>query len=95
MSGCFLNIILDPIFVLARGDWIWGAAGAGCATFLSNCVACAYFFVLLAVRRKSTFISISPAEIYDGERIVLSVFAVGIPASIQNLLNVTGMTISE
>ena len=27
------------------------------------------------------------------KRIVLSVFAVGIPASIQNLLNVTGMTI--
>ena len=32
-----------------------GAAGAGCATFLSNCVACLYFFVLLFVRRGRTY----------------------------------------
>lgn len=92
MSGCFLNMILDPIFILPWGLNM-GAAGAGCATFLSNCVACAYFFILLAVRRKSTFISISPRKFSLEKRIVLSVFAVGIPAAIQNLLNVTGMTI--
>lgn len=92
MSGCFLNMILDPIFILPWGLNM-GAAGAGCATFLSNCVACAYFFILLAARRKSTFISISPRKFSLEKRIVLSVFAVGIPAAIQNLLNVTGMTI--
>ena len=92
MSGCFLNIILDPIFVLPWGLDM-GAAGAGCATFISNCVACCYFFVLLAARRKNTYISVSPRKFTLEKRIVLSVFAVGIPASIQNLLNVTGMTI--
>lgn len=51
------------------------------------------FFVLLAVRRKSTYISISPRKFTLEKRIALSVFAVGIPAAIQNLLNVTGMTI--
>ena len=44
MSGCLLNIVLDPIFIMPWGLDM-GAAGAGCATFLSNCVACCYFFV--------------------------------------------------
>ena len=73
MSGCFLNILLDPIFILPWGLNM-GAEGAGLATFLSNCVACLYFFVLLYVKRGRTY-------------------AVGIPASIQNLLNVTGMSV--
>lgn len=42
MSGCLLNIILDPIFILPWG-FDMGAAGAGLATFLSNCAACVYF----------------------------------------------------
>ena len=36
MSGCILNIILDPIFILPQ-FLNMGAAGAGLATFLSNC----------------------------------------------------------
>lgn len=42
MSGCVLNILLDPVFIMPWGLGM-GAAGAGLATFLSNCVACAYF----------------------------------------------------
>ena len=53
MSGCLLNILLDPIFILPRGLDM-GAAGAGAATFLSNCAACAYFFVLLFLKRGNT-----------------------------------------
>ena len=92
MSGCFLNIILDPIFILPWGLNL-GAAGAGCATFLSNCVACLYFFVLLFVRRGRTYVCISPRQFRPTVRIVRSVCGVGVPASIQNLLNVTGMTV--
>ncbi len=92
MSGCILNIILDPIFILPRGLNM-GAAGAGLATFLSNCAACGYFFVLLYVKRKSTYVCINPKKFSLRRNIVLGVCAVGIPASIQNLLNVTGMTI--
>ena len=54
MSGCALNIVLDPIFILPWGLDM-GAAGAGLATFLSNCFACLYFFVLLFVRRGRTY----------------------------------------
>lgn len=92
MSGCLLNIVLDPIFILPWGLDM-GAAGAGLATFLSNCVACAYFFVLLYIRRNTTCVCIRPDKFCLRRAIVLGVCGVGIPASIQNLLNVTGMTI--
>lgn len=92
MSGCLLNIVLDPIFILPWGLNM-GASGAGLATFLSNCVACLYFFVLLFFKRGNTYVCINPKKFGFKKDIVTGVCAVGIPASIQNLLNVTGMTI--
>lgn len=92
MSGCLLNIILDPVFIMPWGLGM-GAAGAGLATFLSNCVACVYFFVLLFVKRKTTCVCIRPSMFGLQKAVVVGVCAVGIPASIQNLLNVTGMTV--
>lgn len=92
MSGCLLNIVLDPVFILPQGLNL-GAEGAGLATFLSNCVACMYFFILLFVKRKSTYVCINLKKLRLNRGIVLGVFGVGIPAAIQNLLNVTGMTI--
>ena len=92
MCGCLLNIVLDPIFILPWGLNL-GAAGAGCATCLSNTVACLYFFVLLFVKRGKTYVCIKPSMFRPSRQIVKGVCGVGIPASIQNLLNVTGMTI--
>ena len=93
MSGCILNIILDPIFILPWG-FNMGAAGAGLATFLSNCVACGYFLVLARVKKGKTFISMDVRRLKKlNKEVVLGIFGVGIPASIQNLLNVLGSTI--
>lgn len=92
MSGCFLNIILDPIFIMPWGLNM-GAAGAGLATFLSNCFACLYFMVLLFIKRGRTYVCIDPRKLSFESSIVGGVCMVGIPAAIQNLLNVTGMTI--
>lgn len=92
MSGCILNIILDPIFILPWGLNM-GAAGAGCATFIANVVACLYFAVFLIVKRGKTFVCVSPKKFRFEKHIAKDIFVVGIPASIQNLLNVTGMTI--
>ena len=50
MSGCILNIILDPIFILPWGLDM-GAAGAGCATFISNTVSFVYFLVIICKKR--------------------------------------------
>lgn len=92
MSGCLLNIVLDPLFILPWGMNM-GAAGAGCATFISNCTACLYFFVLLYIKRGRTYVRIHPKHFGFRKMIVVGVCGVGIPAAIQNLLNVTGMTV--
>lgn len=92
MSGCLLNIVLDPIFILPWGLNM-GAAGAGCATFISNCFACVYFLVLLMVKKGKTNVCISPKKFSFNKDIVKGVCGVGVPAAIQNLLNVTGMTV--
>lgn len=92
MSGCILNIALDPIFILPWGLNM-GAAGAGLATFISNCAACLYFFVFMLIKRGKTYVCIDPRKFGFYKGIVGRIFNVGIPASIQNLLNVTGMTV--
>lgn len=93
MSGCILNILLDPIFILPWGLNM-GAAGAGLATFLSNCVACGYFFVLARVKRGKTFVCLDIRRLkFVTKEVAFGIFGVGIPASIQNLLNVLGSTI--
>lgn len=92
MSGCILNIILDPVFILPRGLDM-GAAGAGLATFVSNCFACVYFLVILYLKRSTTYVCINPKKFSFRREIAKDICVVGIPASIQNLLNVTGMTI--
>lgn len=92
MSGCILNIILDPVFILPWGLDM-GAAGAGLATFVSNCFACVYFLVILYLKRSTTYVCINPKKFSFRREIAKDICVVGIPASIQNLLNVTGMTI--
>lgn len=92
ISGCILNIILDPVFILPWGLDM-GAAGAGLATFVSNCFACVYFLVILYLKRSTTYVCINPKKFSFRREIAKDICVVGIPASIQNLLNVTGMTI--
>ena len=92
MSGCVLNMVLDPIFVLPWGFGL-GAAGAGFATFFSNCVASLYFVLFIYRKRGHTLVCLTPKKVVLHSLIVRSIFQVGVPAAIQNLLNVTGMTI--
>lgn len=92
MSGCILNIILDPFFILPFGLNL-GAAGAGLATFISNSFACAYYLAYVFIKKENTYLSINPYKALPERSIILDVCSVGIPASIQNLLNVTGMAI--
>ncbi|MBR6650878.1 MAG: MATE family efflux transporter [Clostridia bacterium] len=92
MSGCLINIILDPLFILPQ-FLDMGAAGAGLATFISNCFACFYYLVLLYLKRGKTYVCIDPRKFTFEREISFGVFGVGIPAAIQNLLNVLGMTV--
>lgn len=93
MSGCILNIILDPFFILPWGLNM-GAAGAGLATFVSNCIACLYFLILAWVKKEKTFVCMDIRRLKKlPPGVIKGILGVGIPASIQNLLNVTGSTI--
>jgi len=89
MSGCLLNIVLDPFFILPQFLGM-GAEGAGLATFLSNCIACLYFFVMMFFKRRQMVMDIRLRYFAPTKQLVKSVCEVGIPASLQNLFNVTG-----
>lgn len=90
-GGCLLNIILDPIFILPWGLNM-GAAGAGLATFLSNTAATLYYIVYMAVK-KDTFVNMKLRWLRPNREIMSGIASVGLPASLQNILNVTGMTL--
>ena len=92
MSGCFLNILLDPVFILGFG---MGAEGAALATLISNCFAVLYFIAYVFIRREKTVVSLNIRLFSLKGRVPLGVFAVGVPASIQNLLNVAGQVIAN
>ena len=61
MSGCFLNIILDPFFVLPQFLGM-GAAGAGCATFIANCFSLLYLLAVVFKKRKTTCVCLNPVK---------------------------------
>lgn len=90
MSGCLMNIILDPFFVLPMGLNL-GIEGAGIATFISNCVACLYFVGYILTQE--TNLSLNMKHLHFKWNLLSGICWVGIPASIQNILNVFGMTI--
>lgn len=91
MSGCILNIILDPFFIMPWGLDM-GAAGAGCATFVSNCAAALYFIMYIRLRSSGS-ICLDPGLFPGSLNMAGDVCAVGVPAAIQNLFNVTNLTV--
>ena len=96
-GGCLLNIIIDPFFILSAEvipmGLGMGAAGAGFATLIANCFSCVYFLVVLFIKRKKTFVSVDIRSLSFEKSVVSGVCGVGVPASIQNLLNVAGITL--
>lgn len=96
-GGCLLNIIIDPFFILPAETIPFGmgmgAAGAGLATLIANIFSCVYFLVLVFINRRKTFVCVNPKYFSLDKQIVSGVCGVGVPASIQNLLNVIGMTV--
>lgn len=92
MSGCVLNIILDPIFILPWGLNL-GAAGAGLATFISSCVSFTYFMIFILVSGENTYVCINYKYVTFSKKILSNIFIVGVPGVFQNILNVLSMTI--
>ena len=92
--GQVVNIVLDPIFILNKGDKLFGltmpfgtgqgVAGAAIATVIGNVVS-VVFFLIYFLRGKS-ILSISPGRYRVRGGIARGVITVGLPAAINNLL---------
>jgi putative MATE family efflux protein len=85
MSGMILgtvtNIILDPILILTLD---MDVAGAAIATIIGYIVTTVYYLAYFA--KKQTILSISPRHWKPTGAIIGNIFAIGIPASLNNVL---------
>ncbi len=89
--GCFVNILLDPVFVLPFGLNM-GAAGAGAATAISNCIGLAYFLIYLRKKRGVTVNSVSPRLAREGIPHAREVLKIGLPSALQYTLTVIAVS---
>jgi putative MATE family efflux protein len=81
LIGIVLNVILDPIFILALG---WGVAGAAWATIIGG-AASAVFLMLYVVSEKS-FLSISLRDFKPDPRVYAEILKIGLPSAISNII---------
>ncbi len=81
IMGNVINIVLDPIMILALG---WNVAGAAVATVIGN-VFSAVFYTNHMLSRRS-ILSIKPSDYQAKNHILTGVFAIGIPASLNSIL---------
>ena len=82
LIGTIVNIILDPVLILGLN---MGVQGAAIATVIGNLCACVYYLIYFR-RKKTTQLSISIKDFAIGNGIAASVFAIGTPGALGNLL---------
>ena len=81
MIGTVVNIIFDPVFILAFN---MGTAGAAIATVLGNIFGCVYYIYYF--KRKSHFLSINFKDFYFLGKAARKTVALGIPAGVNSAL---------
>ncbi|AWW25600.1 MATE family efflux transporter [Acetobacterium carbinolicum] len=81
MIGTVINIILDPIMILSLN---MGVVGAAWATIIGN--ACAVIYFIYYIFKHSDVLSIAPGDFRMEGAIAKNTFAIGLPASINNIL---------
>ncbi len=86
--GSVVNIILDPLFISVFG---MGAAGAAIATVLGNVVTDIIFAYCIA--KKSRKLTVDPRMSKVSLATAGAVLAIGLPSSINNLMNSFGTAI--
>ena len=81
LLGNLLNVILDPIFILAFG---WGIRGAAIATLIGNLVGAGYYIGYFL--RGTSSLSIHPRDFTIRNGVLTGTMAIGIPAALGSLL---------
>ncbi len=79
--GNLVNIVLDPIMILGFG---WNVAGAAIATVIGNICSTIFYFKHLVSSKSILSVNIKDYKI--GNKIMTGVLAIGIPASLNNML---------
>lgn len=82
MLGMVVNMILDPIMII---NMKMGVSGAAIATIIGNICTCVFYLVYILSSKRTT-LSINIAEFRMNQGIFSNVFAIGTPASINNVL---------
>lgn len=90
LAGTLSNIALDPLFILAFG---WGVAGAAVATVIGNIVSTCFY--ILFVKRRATVISIDPKRGFIMTRELLPIMALGLPNAASTVLSGFASTFSN
>ncbi len=90
MFGTVVNIILDPIFIFGLN---MGAGGAAIATVLGT--MCSDILLIFFVLKKSRRLTVSFRGIKINGSVFSSILAIGIPASITNLMQSFGIMITN
>ena len=86
--GSVVNSVLDPIFIFTLG---LGAAGAAIATVLGNVASVALYVYF--INRRAQVLTLSPAAIAKTRDETVPVFAIGVPASVNNLTQSFGVAL--
>lgn len=81
MTGTGINIVLNPIFIFVCG---WGAAGSALATVTSTVIS--DVLMVYYTRYKSQKLTTSIKETKISRHLQWEIYAIGIPASITNLM---------
>ena len=82
LIGTVVNIILDPIMILVLD---MGVKGAAIATVIGN-ICASIFYIGYFIFKKNTALSIKLKYFSARENIAFGVLAIGIPASLNNML---------
>ena len=91
LIGNLLNVVLDPVFILA---FHWDVIGAALATALSNVISAVIYIGFFMAKKSMLSIRLKDVSFKNG--IVTSVLAIGIPASLGNtLMSVSNMVLNS
>ena len=81
LLGTVVNLLLDPLFILA---FHWGVSGAAAASVLGNAAATGWYLLYMA--RKSTVLTFDPRPALQKPAALGEILAIGLPNGISSLL---------
>lgn len=84
--GGIVNILIDPLFMFVLLPSGREVVGAGIATFLSNCLSCIYFIIVILRLKDRRVLKLCAPWVLPEKESIAGVFIVGLPSSITTLL---------